>query len=95
MSQKQCPICNQQMPFSERYPNSICNAHYGECQDLQGNPVTYENEDFSGGFVSYHIIEGNIVRRNDGSCMVRGQRCYAGEARMGGVVIQVVIPCTR
>ena len=93
--QKPCPICNQPMPFSERYPLAICKAHYGECRDLQGNAVTYENEDFSGGFVSYHTIEGTIVRQNDGSCMVQGHRCIAGEARMGGVVIQVIPPSTR
>jgi hypothetical protein len=78
------------MMVSERYPNSICNTHYGECMDRTGNKVTYENEDFSGGFISYHHVKGSIVKRNDGSCFVRGTPCFAGEARMGGIVIQVV-----
>ena len=42
---KSCPICKASMPLSERYPLAICNAHYGECRDMQGNMVTYENED--------------------------------------------------
>lgn len=90
MAQKLCPICMKSMPVSERYPNSICNAHYAECRDSEGNAVTYENEDFSGGFVSYHYSNNTIVRRNDGTCFIRGQRCFAGEARMGGIVIQLI-----
>ena len=75
---KLCPICSQQMPYSERYPNSICGTHY----------------EF-GGFVSYHTVENTIVRRNDGTCFVQGIKCSAGEARMGGIVIQIVPFVTR
>lgn len=92
---KLCPICNQQMPYSERYPNSICGTHYNECTDGSGNHVTFENEDEFGGFVSYHTVENTIVRRNDGTCFVRGFTCSAGEARMGGIVIQVMPFVTR
>jgi hypothetical protein len=89
---KECPICKTPMPLSERYPLTICNAHYGECHDIQGNVVTYENEDLEGGFVSYHTIGEKIIKRNDGTCFVRGIKCVAGEARMGGIVIQVAQP---
>ena len=92
---KLCPICNQQMPYSERYPNSICGTHYNECTDGSGNHVTFENQDEFGGFVSYHTVENTIVRRNDGTCFVRGIKCSAGEARMGGIVIQVMPFVTR
>jgi hypothetical protein len=83
------------MHYSERYPNSICGAHYEECVDSHGNRVTFENEDEIGGFASYHTVENKIVKRNDGTCFVRGITCYAGEARMGGIVIQVVPFVTR
>ena len=92
---KQCPICKISMPLSERYPNSICGEHYDECIDSRGNRVTFENEDEFGGFASYHTVENKIVKRNDGTCFVRGITCYAEEARMGGIVIQVVPFITR
>jgi hypothetical protein len=92
---KLCPICSQQMPYSERYPNSICGAHYNECIDSNGNHVTYENADEFGGLVSYHTIDNTIVRRIDDTCFVRGIKCFVEEARMGGIVIQVVPFVTR
>jgi hypothetical protein len=86
---KSCPICNELMPHSERYPKAICKAHYGECIDTTGNKVTYGNTDVAGGFESYHTIGNTIVKRNDGTCFVRNKKCSAGEARFGGIVIQL------
>ena len=92
---KLCPLCSVETPYSERYPNRICNAHYEECYDAQGNAVRYENEDEFGGFVSFHTLENKIVKRNDGICFIRGIKCSAGEARMGGIVIQILPFDTR
>ena len=87
---KFCPICQIEMNYFERYPNSICGAHYNECVDSNGNHVTYENVDEFGGLVSCHTIENKIVRRNDNTCFVRGIKCSVEEARIGGIVIQVI-----
>ena len=92
---KLCPLCTQQMDYSERYPNAICHAHYEECIDSDGNHVTYQNEDENGGLVSYHTIDNRIVRRIDDTCFVRGIKCSVEEARMGGIVIQVIPFVTR
>lgn len=89
MSIQSCPICSIQMNVMERYPNRICNSHYGECRDMEGNIVTFENEGPQGGFVSCHIVNGKIEKRRDGYCLVRGQRCHAEEMRFGGIVIQI------
>ena len=85
-----CPLCGELMPKSERYPKALCNKHYGECFDKDGNKVTHGNIDFAGGFVSYHTIGDTIVKRDDGICYVRDKKCSAGEARMGGIVIQLL-----
>lgn len=85
-----CPICSELMPKSERYPNALCNKHYGECFDKDGNKVTHGNIDFAGGFVSYHTIDNTIVKRDDGICYVRDKKCRVGEARFGGIVIQLL-----
>jgi len=85
-----CPLCGQLMPKSERYPKALCNKHYGECFDKDGNKVTHGNIDYAGGFVSYHTIGDTIVKRDDGICYVRDKKCSVGEARMGGIVIQLL-----
>lgn len=87
---KLCPICNELMAISDRYPNSICKKHYGECLDKNGNTVTYENTCIGGGFASYHTIGHTIVKGDDGICFVRDRKCTAGEAHLGGIVIQLL-----
>ena len=89
MSIQSCPICSLPMTVIDRYPNRICSSHYGECRDMDGNIVTFENEDLEGGFVSCHVVNGKIEKRSEGYCLVRGQRCYAEEMRLGGIVIQI------
>jgi len=87
---KSCPICNELMLLSERYPNSVCMKHYGECLDKDGNKVTYESSSIGEGFASYHTIDNTIVKKDDGICFVRSHKCTVGEARLGGIVIQLV-----
>ena len=85
-----CSLCGELMPQSERYPNALCNNHYSECFDNDGNKVTHGNIDFAGGFASYHTVGNTIVKREDGICYVHNRKCRVGEARMGGIVIQIV-----
>lgn len=85
-----CPICTELMPLSQRYPNMICNRHYGECFDKDGNKVTHGNISHWGGFESYHTIGDTIVKRADGTCYVRDKKCRVGEAYCGGIVIQLL-----
>jgi hypothetical protein len=87
---KNCPICGNLMPRSDRYPKSICSAHYGECFDSEGNKVTFVNCNEFGGFESIHTIGDTLVYRNDGICYVRDKKCRAGEAYFGGIVVQLL-----
>jgi hypothetical protein len=87
---KSCPICSELMLLSEQYPNSVCKTHYGECLDKDGNKVTYENTSIGGGFASFHTIDNTIIKKDDGICFIRGRKCTVGEARLGGIVIQLV-----
>ena len=87
---KQCPICNETMIATERYPLAVCARHYSECLDGDGNRVEFVNEGMWGGLVSHHHVGGEVVMRSDPNCFVRGVKCCAGEARYGGIVIQVV-----
>lgn len=73
------------MPKSERYPNALCNKHYGECFDKDGNKVTHGNIDFAGGFVSYHTIDNTIVKRDDGICYVRDKNAELVKLVLAGL----------
>lgn len=89
MNQEQyCPICQSKVQASARYPNYLCGncVHIALSED--GRPVKFYNEDISGGCVGQYSdtktkYEGNIL-------YVNGIKCYAEEARFGGIVIRPV-----
>jgi hypothetical protein len=70
-----------------RYPDYICQSclttHGTKTRD--GRKITYSNQDFTGGFVSW--TEGDTEPGEDHTCYVSGVRCCADEARFGGIVI--------
>ena len=87
-----CLICSNEKSFHiERYPRMICNeCTNSEYKDVDGNTVYFENEDIYGGFISIHTINSIKVKKTDHICFVNGIKCYADEARFGGIVIQVL-----
>lgn len=93
-----CKICCQTQLLSQlfvRYPNLVCNECEKKAVDKEGNVVKYYNVDISGGFVSHHYVpnsDGNIeiTHKNNHECWIDGVKCYAEEARFGGIVVQVV-----
>ena len=94
MEKGKCPICNETLMRLERYPRSICAtcASKENLKDASGNPVDYINLHIGGGFASLHTMEdGTIVQKEDHICFVKGVKCYADEARFGGIVIQVYV----
>jgi hypothetical protein len=90
-----CPICLDIMDyFTPRYPNMICgkcaNDNNGKILDSFGNEVSFGNLDIYGGFASYHKINNEIVKKEDHLCWINTIKCYANEARFGGIVIQTM-----
>ena len=96
-----CPICLETLThFSPRYPKAICSkCADSKIKDNDGNLVSFHNIDISGGFISKHTINNNynnsvIVEKKEHECWVnngkRDIKCYADEARFGGIVIQVM-----
>lgn len=71
-----------------RYRDYICNTclttHGTKTRD--GRRISFTNVDISGGFVS--LIEGDTKSGEVNTCYVNGIRCYASEARFGGIVFQ-------
>lgn len=91
--EKQCPLCLDTMIyFTPRYPQMICqkcsNGDNGTIVDSSGNKVSFYNADIYGGFISIHIINNEKVTKEDHVCFINNIKCFATDARFGGIVIQ-------
>lgn len=87
-----CPICNNPLLFSERYPRALCNDCIGQAIDSKGNKVIYRNGMNGFGFESHHFsIRTNKVKyiKQDPVCFIGGKECIAEESRFGGIVVQL------
>lgn len=96
-----CPLCLFILEYyTDRYPKMICpkcaNGENGKIIDNFGNDVSFSNIDIYGGFASHHKIsngnsnENEIIHKNEHICWINSIKCYASEARFGGIVIQTM-----
>ena len=87
-----CPLCFEIMNYyTSRYPKMICsNCADSDITDNFGNKVTFVNIDIYGGFISLHKIDDKVVKKEEHICWIKNTKCYANEARFGGIVIQIV-----
>ncbi|MCS6994085.1 MAG: hypothetical protein NZP74_09685 [Anaerolineales bacterium] len=83
-----CPLCGAPMRFDPRYPRAVCPQCAAQACDSQGHPLDFYNEDMSGGFRA--VLRGSGQPYPFHECFIGGVRCYADEARLGGIVIQVL-----
>jgi hypothetical protein len=81
-----CPICGAEVPRVARYPRYVCPNCAGKAQDENDRPLEFHNESFSGGFVARYADTGE--ERESHVCFIEDVRCWADEARFGGIVIQ-------
>ena len=85
MTSQVCPICKNPVSGNPRYPNYVClkcQHDYG-VKNKEGLPIEFFNVDFTGGFMS--IVNG--VKGEEHECYINNVKCYANEARFGGIVI--------
>ena len=83
-----CPICLVQVTPNRRYPRYLCADCDRKATDEDGRPLVFSNESFSGGFIAQYADTGEA--RDSHVCFVGGVKCWAEEARFGGIVIQPV-----
>lgn len=77
------------MPFSARYPHYACPTCVAEATDEAGRPLQLLNWDNAEGFMGKYRDTGEL--RGQHECYIRGIRCWAGEAYMGGIVVKAII----
>lgn len=87
MTQQSCPICLAPVSPSLRYPRHVCPECASDPRSADGRPLAFYNVDISGGFAGRYSDTGEIYSEH--VCFIRGVRCWADEARFGGIVIQV------
>lgn len=85
-----CPLDDNAADQSPRYPRALCPSCIADAVDLGGRQVLLGNVAMSGGFVARHRDDDSECEQvtATGQVLVRGHRCYAGEHRFGGIVIE-------
>ena len=85
--EQQCPICEEIVNYSERYPRYLCRKCAGQITDKDDRQVVFHNIDPMGyGCEGKYIDTGEPYTST--VCYAGGHECWAGEARFGGIVIQ-------
>ncbi len=84
-----CPICSTLVKYFTRYPRAVCNNCYGKASDAQGRKLSFFNTSMSGGFEA--IVTETQERHQSHICYINGVKCWADEARFGGIVIEAMI----
>lgn len=85
MKNKNCPICEKNMMHFERYPKMICHECVLLATTENGESIQFYNIDHSGGFIS--VVNGKSGEIHE--CLVNNKKCYANEARFGGIVVEL------
>ncbi len=84
-----CPICDQEVSYSSRYPNYVCGDCIQLATDEQALLLAFFNTTVFG-----HSCKGRYVPSgadyHSNRCLIKGVWCWAEEAYMGGIVIRPV-----
>lgn len=83
-----CATCSGTIPESPRYPRRVCAACEARATAADGRRLTFGNQELSGGFVARYVDTGQEHPGHE--CFIDGIRCHADEARLGGIVVEVV-----
>ena len=86
----QCPGCNCELSFWERYPNYYCKDCVKLTVDENGRRLLFGNMSFSGGLFWAFAGEPKSGEQNcyRVKCLIKGRTVVVTEARFGGVVAQ-------
>jgi DNA-directed RNA polymerase subunit RPC12/RpoP len=82
-----CPICRASLDYYSRYPNYVCSRCLEKVTDEKGRGLSFFNEGMYGGFKA--VYTDNDEKRDSRTCYIDGVKCFADEAYMGGIVVQV------
>lgn len=85
-----CPICNNNHKTLARYSNAVCNICIGNYPPRTNDNklITFSNISISGGCVGSILNDDESYSEStNNECYINNIKCYASEARFGGIVI--------
>jgi hypothetical protein len=80
-----CPICDMEMNYTPRYPKAVCDICSVRTVNIDGDKIDFHNTTTFGGGCQ-GVVNG--IHVNYLSCYINGKKCYASDARFGGIVIE-------
>ncbi len=83
-----CPICSAQVKHWERYPRQVCERCTSKTADAYGRRLRFTNAGLSGGLHTFYLDNG--AEYSHQICYIDGRKCFAGEHRFGGIVIEAI-----
>ena len=81
-----CPVCSVAVEPNARYPLYVCRHCASRVTSADGRKLEFYSLSLSGGFGARYMDTGTEYGSHE--CFIEGGRCYADEARFGGIVIQ-------
>ena len=84
-----CPICQNSMIYTSRYPDEICKNCVGRATDGHGRYLKFYNRTISKGYIAFYADADGREEYYSSVCYVSRQRCEAKEARFGGIVVEL------
>lgn len=87
IKKQHCPLCRDDVQYSERYPKYVCSNCAEKITDADGRNVNFFNLDLYGGIGGEYVDTGEAYNKQ--VCYIDGVKCYAEEGRFGGIVVQV------
>ena len=85
-----CPICGTEQPAVPRYPGYLCRECVSRASTEDGRRLRLVNTSISGGFAARYADTEELCEEVTITHLVYvdGTRCWADEARYGGIVVQ-------
>lgn len=91
-----CPVCGAPaLGAPDARYNSVCDDCYRRTVDSTGHRIAGYNTDIGGGFAAYYVDDhgatGDLCQEvtDTGRCWIGDVECHMGEARFGGVYVEV------
>ena len=83
-----CPLCQKPHKTLARYSMAVCNTCLQTYPTVnsEGQRLAFGNLGLSGGFYCKNLDTG-LMYYDDHVCYVNNTKCFADEARFGGIVI--------
>jgi len=83
-----CPTCGREVEPNPRYPRYLCSACVERAADTNGELIQFYQASPDDQYAARYATTG--VDYPNHECFVDGVKCWADEARFGGIVVQTV-----